>query len=444
MKHVTTDKPMSGWDGDSNNWSVDNPDIVNQPSPAHSTGSLPINASPHGDLGDSPHYNGSRGYYPQSTYALSDAPTVKPSNFTMWVGSPNHAGGVEGCFHTYTRLSQGDAARPAPAAPLSSIPQWKTRFPHIAEVLENTESADVCPIIHFQSTISVMSSMPSQSSVLCTEFEVASSNPAYESYDWECVTRIYAPGKKVWELAHAVPATEELDGSKKLTLPFASDFWAAFYTGLSSAQQTDQAATVDRERLRRRRGKEARAAIKGITVVQELFSTALSSAGVKRRSAMFIWEFTKADPGSLIGKTTWRQIIPPVSPVPSGGNLASKTSTCSPDLSVEGDLKDWGQLPLSSFDPLSPMSLSSYYTMGPHVTNLFPTQEGQQNSSLEDVNFPFLQSSQSCTSTLPPFTAGLLSSTGTVMPDPSEYFTQWPQAFSPVSAVDHVDIDAGL
>lgn len=429
---------MSGWDADSNNWNVDSPDVSNQPSPAHSTGSLPIDV---GDLQESVQYQGSPGYYPQSTFPLSDTPAVKPLNFAMWVGSPNNTGGVEGCFHTYTRLSQADVVRSAPAAPLSSIPQWKTRFPHVAEVLEDPESTEICPIVHFQSSISVMSSMPSQSSVLCTEFEVTSSNPAYEDYDWECVTRIYAPGKKVWELSHAVPATDELDGSKKLTLPFASDFWAAFYTGLSSAQQTDASATVDRERLRRRRSKEARAAIKGITVVQELFSTALSGTGIKQRSAMFIWEFTKAEPGTLVGKTTWREMVVPASPVLANAISTATASNCSPGLGVvdDADLKvdSWGQLPLSPFDPLSPMSLSSYYTMG---SNMFPAQQGQQGSSLEDVNFPFLQPHQvSCSSTLPSYSAGLLSSTGTVMPDPSEYFAQWPQGFSPVSVVDHGD-----
>lgn len=440
MKHVTTDKPMSGWDGDSNNWSVDSPDAVSQLSPAHSTGSLPIDSR---NLQEPTQYHESPGYYPQSNYSLSDAPRIEPSNFTMWVGSPNHAGGVEGCFHTYTRLSQADSVRPASAEPLSSIPQWKTRFPHVAEVLEDPESTDICPIIHFQSSISVMPSMPSQSSVLCTEFEVTSLNPVYENYDWECVTRIYAPGKKVWELSHAVSATDELDGSKKLTLPFASDFWAAFYTGLSSGQQTNTTAKIDRERLRRRRSKEARAAIKGITVVQELFSTALSDAGTKQRSAMFIWEFTKAESGILVGKTTWREVI---AELPIMVNAIPTTSNCSPNLGIvdDADLKvdNWGQLPLSPFDPLSPMSLSSYYTMG---SNLFPAQQSQQGSSLEDINFPFLQPSHqvSCPSTLPSYGAGLLSSTGTVMPDPSEYFAHWPQGFSPVSVVDHGDTGGG-
>ncbi|KAH0606627.1 uncharacterized protein H6S33_003461 [Morchella sextelata] len=435
MKLVTTEKPASGWDNNSDSWK-DEAEINMAPSPAPSNGSQFYPSHSSGSSGDFGGSNDSSVYYPQGMFNPEEEvlPTVRPTNFAMWVGSPSHhAAGVEGCFHTYTRLSHTE--RPAAAAPLSSIPEWNTRFPHLADLLEHPESATASfPIVHFESSVSVMPTMPSQSSVLCAEFEVTSSSPTYDNYGWECITRIYSTGKQVWESSQACSVTDEFNGSKKLTLPFASEFWAAFYTELSTAQRQDGAATLDRERLRRRRGKEARAAIKGITVVQELFSTALSSAGIKRRSAMFLWEFTKADPSSLIGKTTWRQIIPPMSQMMENPTCTPTPSSCSPSIGVVDD-SSWTQLPLSPFDPLSPpiYFLGSSQQQQQQQANTFPTQE--------DVNYQFLQSSQAGPSTLPPFTAGLLalSSTGPVMPDPSEYFTQWPQGFSPVSAVDHGD-----
>ncbi|KAH8150836.1 uncharacterized protein LAJ45_05017 [Morchella importuna] len=435
MKLVTTEKPASGWDNNSDSWK-DEAEINMAPSPAPSNGSQFYPSHSSGSSGDFGGSNDSSVYYPQGMFNPEEEvlPTVRPTNFAMWVGSPSHhAAGVEGCFHTYTRLSHTE--RPAAAAPLSSIPEWNTRFPHLADLLEHSESATPSfPIVHFESSVSVMPTMPSQSSVLCAEFEVTSSSPTYDNYGWECVTRIYSTGKRVWESSQACSVTDEFNGSKKLTLPFASEFWAAFYTELSTAQRQDGAATLDGERLRRRRGKEARAAIKGITVVQELFSTALSSAGIKRRSAMFLWEFTKADPSSLIGKTTWRQIIPPMSQMMENPTCTPTPSSCSSSIGVVDD-SPWTQLPLSPFDPLSPpiYFLGSSQQQQQQQANTFPTQE--------DVNYQFLQSSQAGPSTLPPFTAGLLalSSTGPVMPDPSEYFTQWPQGFSPVSAVDHGD-----
>ncbi|PWW76430.1 hypothetical protein C7212DRAFT_351544 [Tuber magnatum] len=480
MKHVTTENQSPGWDADSGAWDSNSPPDMRELSPGVHTISIPPSRAPSSpsnatdmSLFDSP---------PDFFTQFSDAPRIRPTNFAMWVGSPSRVGGVDGCFHSYTRLTQDDAV--LPAAPIASIPEWRARFPHVADVLK-VESFETCPVLHFQASVSVMSELPTQSSILCTEFE--------PSQEWECITRIYAPGKKVWELSHAIDATTETDGSRKLTLPFASDFWAAFYTGLSSPSssssaaapphhrqhQSDRATTADQhEKLRRRRVKECRAAIRGITVVQELFcststtpASALSIAGPRERAALFLWDFSKAEAGQA-GKTTWREIIPP-SPAVSAGVLASSPNsmgggTILPS-DVNADMKlnggnggeggTWGvvQMPLSPFDPLSPISLSSYYiasqppavTIVPTTTSvgIYPpavstaaTTQGQSQAlslAMGDINFAFdMHAHHHQPSSLPPFNTGLLSSSATTaLSDPSDYFTSWPQGFSPVS--DH-------
>jgi len=514
MKHVTTESQSPGWDADSGAWDSNNPADMRELSPSVHTISIPPSRAPssHSNATDISLFDSPPDFFTQ----FSDAPRIRPINFAMWVGSPSQVGGVDGCFHSYTRLTEDNAA--LPAAPIASIPEWRARFPHAADVL-NTESSETCPVLHFQASVSVMSELPTQSSILCTEFEVSSSggnisnssnsingsacdphHPPYHhhqpSQEWECITRIYAPGKKVWELSHTVDATE-VDGSRKLTLPFASDFWAAFYTGLSSSSslsaaasphrrqhQSDRAAAADQnEKLRRRRAKECRAAIKGITVVQELFcsasnitTSALSAAGHRERAALFLWDFSKAEAGQP-GRTTWREIIPP-SPVLRAGVLTNSPNSMKggtmPPNEVNTDVKlnsgnggeggMWGvvQMPLSPFDPLSPISLSSYYTMAsqpssatvtptttssavasasiysPVVSAAAATQGPSQALSLAmgDVNFAFDMHTHHQPSSLPPFNAGLLSSSAaTALSDPSDYFASWPQGFSPVS--DH-------
>jgi len=510
MKHVTTENQSPGWDADSRAWDSNNPADMGELSP---TISIPPSSAPSSrsnptdiSLFDSP---------PDFFTQFPDTPRIRPINFAMWVGSPSQVGGVDGCFHSYTRLTEHNAV--LPAAPIASIPKWRTRFPHVADVL-STESFETCPVLHFHSSVSVMSELPTQSSILCTEFEISSSrgnigsginsingsacNSHHAPYhhqqlsqEWECITRIYAPGKKVWELSQRVDATE-IDGSRKLTLPFASDFWATFYTRLSSSlpsaaasphlrqHQSDLAATGDqKEKLHPRGAKECRAAIKGITVVQELFcftpnitTSASSVAGHRERAALFLWDFSKEEAGQP-GRTTWRVIIPP-STVPRAGVLTNSPSSvrggAMPPNEVNADVNlnegnggeggVWGvaQMPLSPFDPLSPISLSSYYTMAslPPSATVTPTTTSSAVASasiyspvvstaatthgpspalplaMGDVNFAFDMQAHHQPSSLAPFNTGLLSSsTGTAFSYPSDYFTSWPQGFSPIS--DH-------
>ena len=170
MKHVTTESQSPGWDADSGTWDSNNPADMRELSPSVHTISIPPSRaqSSHSNATDISLFDSPPDFFTQ----FSDAPRIRPINFAMWVGSPSQVGGVDGCFHSYTRLTEDNAA--LPAAPIASIPEWRARFPHAADVLD-TESSETCPVLHFQASVSVMSELPTQSSILCTEFEVSSS-----------------------------------------------------------------------------------------------------------------------------------------------------------------------------------------------------------------------------------------------------------------------------
>ncbi|KAL7271881.1 hypothetical protein RUND412_005336 [Rhizina undulata] len=444
MKHVTTEDPSPTWDGDTNSWEVESAPTSTaglEPMPSLAHCALPPIRAPNSHSNHPEHvqFTGSpEVLLSQPNQMAHQTLKFSPASFAMWVASPDSAVSIDRCLHTYTRLSD-EAVRPAA---LVSVSNWKARFPYVAEV-EHHESLDDCPIVMLQASISTMPISQLQSSILCTQFQVAVDD-SFAGHRWECVTRIYAPNKKILELSHAVEQIEDIDGVKKLVLPFASEFWAAFYTGLSHAQQggsCDNSSPTDAERFHRKREKEAKAAIKGITVVQELLSIPLGGLGSKKRAGLLIWEFTKAEHGH-IGKVIWREITPPSTIHPSTSICGPHVSTYSPTglETTVNESDPWAQMPISPYGPLSPTSLSSYYTMGQG----FASHQGHPTPSMDDVSMPFLPQESglpSVTSTsIPPYNTGLMGPAINTI-DPSEYITQWPHRFTPTSEGGSRNVD---
>jgi hypothetical protein len=285
--------------------------------------------------------------------------------------------------------------------PLVSLPSWRSHFPHVAEIVDGGVSGGAlgnsnCTVIHVQTSINTMTTSPPAQSLLCTQFEVAIPTDEFDGYQWECVMRIYAPGKIVWELSHICSQTKDADGTKKLTLPFASDFWSAFYTGLSAVQSGDGKDGGGTNS--RRREKEAKAAIKGINVVQELF--AISPLGSRERTGLLLWEFTKSDP-KRPGKAIWREIsLPPTGPInPASTQFGDFDGLLGTDIST--DTSNWEtqqhhkssqqpQFPISPYEEPSSTAgedMGGYYTFEPHHSSSFAASGGQQ--VLDDLGLPF-------------------------------------------------------
>jgi hypothetical protein len=321
-----------------------------------------------------PSASGSHFGFPQRNMELS--------KFAIMAGiKTNPAGRINGSFHTYTCLVQ---ETPAASVSLSSIPSWQTRFPRVAEITRDEATGAVfggnCTFLHIQSSISVI--VPEEATAegllrtqVDTQLEVSLPDDVYEGFQWDCVTRIYAPGKKapVWDVTHECCQVVEdpVRASRKLVLPFASEFWGAFYNGLFGAQSdhgSDGGFHTEQE---------VDTAIRGITVVQELFS--VQGAGAKERSAVLMWEFTKADSG-WPGTAVWREVIRQSGKVTTATMCADTDSAASREfyglLDTTVANHGWATQQQHSHYPMSPYEepspshtqrLTGYYPYGePH------------------------------------------------------------------------------
>jgi hypothetical protein len=166
-------------------------------------------------------------------------------------------------------------------------------------------------------------------------------------------------------------------GNRKVALPFASEFWSAFYTGLSEPQ-SDGAKNDGGscELSRRRQEREVKAALKGITVVQELFATPEHNFGLRQRAAMLLWEFTIADtnkPGKVVSKgivLPWSDNITtsPITPsfFPRSAQEFENISGISTEFPSPWD----EQPPLSSYENLGlsqSSEMAECYSFKPHA-----------------------------------------------------------------------------
>lgn len=259
-----------------------------------------------------------------------------------------------------------------------SVPSWASRFPIVAELFEKNEITPQCTVLHFSVSVETQAIAPPPKSVLCTQFELTvpgSFENLFETRTWECVTRIYAPDQKVWEFSHNVPISKAHD-SWKLSLPFASEFWSAFFSDLSGSRKSGNSTD-------RRKEKDAKTSIKGITVVQEVFYYFSSHIGAKERAALIMFDFSKTEPDQTPA-AVWREIISPVS-----GDLSNPITTTNtlqpPPIFLPSNAPHDGwphSTPSSSFSRLSPgpnIPIGIYDDLSP-VTSFYSSY----NSSFAD------------------------------------------------------------
>ncbi|KAA8893875.1 hypothetical protein FN846DRAFT_470991 [Sphaerosporella brunnea] len=291
--------------------------------------------------------------------------TVELSTCAIFAGvKPDPAEGTKGYLHTYTALSREDAS-PGASVPLSAIQSWQTRFPRVAEItndeISTNDALDGCTFLHIQSSIAVMApeAVPSESQ-LSTQVELSLFDDIYDGYQWDCVTRIYARGRKtpVWDVTQQrlQLVNDTVRACRTLELPFASEFWSVFYNKLKS---NDDDGDQDLD-----------AALRGMTVVQELFLR--QGSGTKDRLAVLMWEFTKAD-SSWPGKVVWREVIRQPGRSTSATLSGSAVDRAFFELNTTVANNRWATQQQQSHYPLSPYEepspshvhqLTSYYTYG--------------------------------------------------------------------------------
>jgi transcriptional enhancer factor len=312
----------------------------------------------------------------QSQFGFSRS-NIELTKFVMKADTKsNPIGEVDGCFHTYTRLSREDSLH-APPVNLFSLASWRSCFPHVADIVdEEVASGSVtigsnCTMLHVRASISTMTTNVPVQRLLCTsQAEVSVPGSEYEGCEWECVTRIYESGKKIWEVLHGCLHMTENDnhGMRRLTIPFEEDFWNNIFSRLSIAQ-SDGNGWSDHRR-------DEGTAIKGISVVQELFSS-VHGLDDKQRSAVLMWEFSKADVGKQ-GKAVWRRVVQQPTNImeslpaalgsaAAGGQFSGLLGI---DTAVTSSMNAWARqdprLPISPYEDPTADGIAYYSYPGPH------------------------------------------------------------------------------
>jgi len=189
------------------------------------------------------------------------------AEFCIWHGQD----GASVAEHVYTqRIIDEDVFNGR--LEIDSLLNWTTRYPHLAECIERE-----CPVQGGVLLIKSRLMLPALSRVLdANSLKTHLAVAVQDQYisELNVVTRIYTMGQKVLELTS--PVAPPTNG--KLYVPFAQEFWTAFLQGLRNLQE---------ETSEKRRIREAKTVIGGITVIQELWSEEGTN-----RVGLLCWEFS--------------------------------------------------------------------------------------------------------------------------------------------------------
>jgi hypothetical protein len=382
MKHVSTDEQTDQSESDSGQQSVSPPSIEREPtlSPTNIFSHRPSTWTVKQTLQPFPTEVNCR------LQRLTQFSTgIGLLDFAMWAKTPNDIGNILGYFHIYSHLV---GERLTQNLPLERLPLWKMRFPLVSQILQNEHETSVgrinCSVIHVQASINITTPIP-------TQVEVAIPEAIFQDCQWECVTRIYDSGNQVQEVSQNCQQTESpLSGIRRVILPFAPKFWNDFFEGLVDAQSREAKDGGSGEVLDHQQEKDANVAFKGVTIVQELFSIPHHNIDMRVRTALLLWEFTKAD-SNKPGKAVSRGIVLPSSnPIDTTCTTAtralslfrSSTQEIEDLVAINADSSNQWDRPLSAhpyedFNPGQSNDMADLYSFKHHV---FTTVE---SSSIE-------------------------------------------------------------
>ncbi|KAF8417225.1 TEA/ATTS domain family-domain-containing protein [Tirmania nivea] len=304
MKHVTTEEPKPFWD-DNSSWEMSSPTLYTRNISGMQT---PDSSKCSSNVSDcrlkSEYMKGNHDFTtPSGLYSQGSPSAMCNVRPTQFVDAFDYVGGGHDRVHTYSQLSLD---RPIlPKMVLDGIQGWEVRFPCLMNMLKTGKEVT---IIYIESSISAMSLSALDVLFLGTNLEINYTDTIINP-QWECTTRIYAAGKKVWEMTQAVQSSLQYDGTAKLALPFASDFWAAHYPSLSQSGPAFS-SRVAQCSMSRSKDNEIRAANSGLTVVQEIANLPLVVYGGHQLTAVLLWELTQGW-GVEPGISQWCEVVTP-------------------------------------------------------------------------------------------------------------------------------------
>lgn len=214
------------------------------------------------------------------TYSIPPSPLFAP-NYNQYASNASGLDIAEFCIwngpdgetvadHVYSqRVIDEDVFRGR--VELDALAGWEGRWPHLVDCL-STEGTVQGGVLLVKSRLSLPSLAQSlDPSALKTHLAVTIQEPCLGEIS--VVTRIYTMGQKVLELSSHISSAQ----NGKLYIPFAQEFWTAFLQGLRTLQENTP---------EKRRPRETKTVIGGVTVVQELWSE-----DGNRRLGLVCWEF---------------------------------------------------------------------------------------------------------------------------------------------------------
>lgn len=299
-------------------------------------------------------------------------------NFDMWVSTPQQTNNIDKALHVYTRL-QGDQRHPAAPMPLENIIGWRTTFPRLASLIDDSNNPLDCDIILLEANLELMTDFPPSGSRLGIQLELDFAHPTAgdvfmvnQMEDWACGTHIYENGQEMLETYHELQKTS----SAKVKPLFESPWWAKLFTQLTQekrmAEDSGQSDAAD---------EHTRHFFRSLSAVQELHAAPPDARRLSaqypvhlvkqsKRMAILLWKFRQTRPGE-VGTTTWRRLIPP----------PARTAANSPRPSID----------------VPPMSLDSILLNKPQTQNIYPTQQPQNllNSGSSQQQWPMYPQQES-------------------------------------------------
>lgn len=242
-----------------------------------------------------------------------DEKVFMPLNFSMYELFPAPSPHVS---RVYSQLIRPQLESPVKQKQSSKL---MDRFPLVNEGLKKDYPCSV-PVIYGKVKFNLPLSAQYQAGVFKSDLEFIaspdihnlassdspSSSPNSRIHQWDCVTKVYTLGNEVLALIEPVQAQENLgQRTETLALPFASDFWAAFISGINREGGASSQ-------------KEAGRAVAAITMVQELHCLPPShdedladrKFSNQTLHAVLIWEFEMVT-DNFSARTVFRKVHSP-------------------------------------------------------------------------------------------------------------------------------------
>lgn len=341
-----------------------------------------------------------------------DEKVFMPLNFSMYQYAAQPSPHVS-CI--YSQLIRPQLESPVKQKQSSKV---MDRFPEVNEGLKKDYPSSV-PVIYGKVKLQLPAGSDTDMGMFKSDLEfiaspdihnlASSDSPSSSSgktriHQWDCVTKVYTLGNEVLTLVEPVRAQENLgQRTETLSLPFASDFWAAFISGIHREGGASASGNSQKESSR---------AVSAITMVQELHCLAYAytneddpasrKLGNHTLHAVLVWEFELVT-DNFSSRTVFRKIYSPRTAYDSstGFRLNIKDSTDNSPLAGRRPQSRAGnngnnaaaaapglaQPPMLAFAdnhflvPAFPQPPRSFSTVGNHPPTFFDYNGGGNNNA---------------------------------------------------------------